>query len=138
MKKHLILLLLTLLLMSACSTPQDQTDGRTIEDILKEYQKTGEGEAAIPEPGEPLPLNEPDCFQDGDHPIGMSIAEQFTEITTYEEVMTWFCNGAVFEDILNALATEELTSVDAADSLKLIAAGMTWDEVWLELGLTEE
>lgn len=138
MKKFLISLLLIFMLLSACSTPEELPDGRTIEDILREYQKPGEGEAAISEPGEPLPITGPDCYQEGSHPIGMSIAEEFPEITTYEEVMTWFCNGAIFEDILNALATEELISVDANDSLQLIAAGLTWDEVWLELGLTEE
>jgi hypothetical protein len=140
MKKSLLLLFLLLIFLSACAAPEDQLDGRTIEDILHEYQKPGEGEAAIPdEPiSGPLPISGPDCYQDGEHPVGLGIAEQFSEITTYDEVMTWFCNGAIFEDILNALATEELTSVDADGSLQLIAAGLTWDEVWLELGLTEE
>ena len=136
MKKHLLILLLTVLLLAACSSPEELPDGRTIEDILREYQKPGEGEAAIP--GEPIPLSGPDCYQQGDHPIALSIAGQFPAVTTYEEVMTWFCNVADFEDTLNALATEELTAVDADDSLELIAAGMTWDEVWLELGVTEE
>lgn len=134
--KKLILLTLLLILLSACSSPDNQADGPTIDDILADYQKPGEGEAAIPE--EPLPTNDAECYEDGEHPIGVSIAEQFPAITTYKEVMHWFCNGALFEDILNALATEELTSIDADEILHMIAEGQTWNEVWLELGVTEE
>jgi hypothetical protein len=79
-----------------------------------------------------------DCFPDGIHPIGLSIAEQFSEITTYQEVMNWFCSGAEFEDILNALMTEELSEIEAENFLKMIADGNTWDDIWLELGITEQ
>jgi hypothetical protein len=52
--------------------------------------------------------------------------------------MTWFCSGAYFEDILNALMTEEMVEADADELLHMLAAGKTWDEIWLELGITEE
>ena len=51
--------------------------------------------------------------------------------------MNWFCSGAEFEDILNALVTEELSEIDAENLLKSIADGNTWDDIWLELGITE-
>jgi hypothetical protein len=79
-----------------------------------------------------------ECYPDGIHPIGLSIAEQFEEITTYQEVMNWFCSGAEFEDILNALLTEELSDGDAESFLIMIAEGATWDEIWLELGITDQ
>jgi len=85
-----------------------------------------------------MTISSSDCYTDGIHPIGESISDQFAIITTYEEVMGWFCNGASFEDILNALITEELTDVDAESTLYMVAEGYTWDEIWLELGVTEE
>ncbi len=90
------------------------------------------------------PLNEPDiasgveCYPDGIHPIGKSIADQFEGVTTYHEVMNWFCSGAEFEDILNALLTQELSNIEAEIFLVKIADGSTWDEIWLELGITEQ
>jgi hypothetical protein len=81
---------------------------------------------------------EVECYPDGIHPIGKSIAEQFDEITTYKEVMNWFCNGAEFVDILNALLTQELIDIEAEIFLIKIAGGSTWDEIWLELGITEQ
>lgn len=141
MKKILVILTVLIILLSACAQNEEPASDLTIEDILNEYQQpepeTGKGEAAIPEE-EQLPTNAADCYQDGNHPIGVSIAGQFKNITSYEEVMLWFCNGAEFEDILNALATEEITTVDAEEVLNMLADGMSWDEIWLELGVTEE
>ena len=78
------------------------------------------------------------CYQEGVHPIGLSIAEQFEDITSYKEVMSWFCSGAEFEDILNALMTAELTGADGGDLLEMVADGRTWDEIWLELGIIKQ
>jgi hypothetical protein len=77
------------------------------------------------------------CYEEGIHPIGLSIAEQFEDITSYKEVMSWFCQGAEFEDILNALMAEELSGADGESLLLMIASGKTWDEIWLELGITD-
>lgn len=79
-----------------------------------------------------------ECYPEDIHPIGMSIAEQFSNVTNYQEVMNWFCAGANFEDILNALLTEELIGMDAQNSLEKIATGNSWDDIWLELGITEQ
>jgi hypothetical protein len=70
--------------------------------------------------------------------MAVSIAEQYEEITSYDQIMTWFCNGALFEDILNALTTQELSGAQAEDLLLKISNGETWDQIWLELGITEE
>ena len=78
------------------------------------------------------------CETGTEHPIAVTIAEQYAYLTDYDEVIGWFCDGAVFEDILNALTTEELSGTDAGDVLLMVAEGMTWDEIWLELGITEE
>jgi hypothetical protein len=93
-------------------------------------------------PGDPIeentPTSGPDCYGPEIHPIGQSIAEQFEEATNYDQVMVWFCNGALFDDILTALQTEKLSGTPAKDLLKMQAGGMTWDQIWKEIGLTEE
>jgi hypothetical protein len=141
-KKYLTIALLLILLLTACSTTKNEEAGLSIEDILKEYQQPGaNGRDAsmtqlVDDPD--ANVNSPNCYTEGAHPIGASIAEQFPAVTSYDEVMLWFCNGALFEDILNALATEELSGVNAEATLRMIAEGFTWDEIWLELGVTDQ
>jgi len=77
----------------------------------------------------------PDCQAGEINPIGQSIADDYESIT-YEQVMTWFCNGAEFEDILVALETEAETDTTAGDMLKMLADGRTWEEIWQIVGLT--
>ena len=69
--------------------------------------------------------------------IGQSIAEDYA-FTTGQEVMSWFCNGADFEDILMALETEELNGTPAEDMLELRAEGLSWDDIWLIIGYVEQ
>jgi hypothetical protein len=78
----------------------------------------------------------PDCLGGEISPIGQSIAEDY-EFTDYAEVITWFCNGAEFEDILVALETESQTGTPAEEMLGMLADGFTWDEIWQTIGLTE-
>ena len=78
----------------------------------------------------------PNCLGDEVNPVGKSIAEDYT-FSSYEQVMTWFCNGAEFEDILVALETESQTGTPADEMLKMLAAGFTWDEIWQTIGLTD-
>ena len=124
MKIRNLLIVLAVLFLVACSTPEPtihQGAGGTSDRSVEPEETVG-----------------PDCYAEGIHPIAAGIAEDYAEITTYEEVMTWFCNGALFEDILNALTTEEITAVEADETLWQVAAGKTWNEIWLELGVTEE
>lgn len=78
----------------------------------------------------------PNCQGDEINPLGQSIAQEY-EFTSYEQVMTWYCKGAEFEDILAALETESQTGSPAGEMLKMLAAGATWDEIWQSIGLTE-
>lgn len=57
--------------------------------------------------------------------------------TSPAEISDWFCNGAEFEDIIIALETEDQTGIPAEDLLSMLAAGMTWEEIWQSIGLTE-
>jgi hypothetical protein len=69
--------------------------------------------------------------------LGQSIADDFA-FTSVEEVLTWFCAGAEFEDILVALQTEELSGVPAEEMLAMLADGLSWDDIWQTIGLTNE
>lgn len=90
---------------------------------------------AFPPP--PPETSGPDCYGTEPNEIGQGIAEKYKE-TNYEQIMTWFCNGAEFEDILVALQTEQLTEVPAEEMLTMLADDWTWDEIWQVIGLTEE
>jgi hypothetical protein len=77
-----------------------------------------------------------DCPSDEINPIGQSIADDY-EIASYEQVITWFCDGAEFEDILVALETEAQTDTSAGEMLQMLADGFTWEEIWTLVGLTD-
>jgi hypothetical protein len=77
-----------------------------------------------------------DCLGGVINPIGESIAEDF-ETVDYLQVIDWFCSGAEFEDILVALETEALTDTSASDMLQMLADGLTWDEIWQSVGVTD-
>ena len=76
------------------------------------------------------------CAGDGINPIGQAIADDY-ESANYEQVMTWFCNGAEFDDIMVALETEAQTNATANDMLKMLSDGFTWDEIWQDAGLVQ-
>lgn len=75
------------------------------------------------------------CTETDPHPVGQEIAETYD--VTYEEVMTWFCSGYTFDDILIALETSEATNVKAGDLLAM-SKEMSWEEVWVEVGFTQQ
>ena len=78
----------------------------------------------------------PNCLGDKVNPIGQAIADEY-EIASYSQVMTWFCSGAEFEDILVALETEYQTDTSADDMLQMLAAGFSWNDIWLTTGFTD-
>jgi hypothetical protein len=67
------------------------------------------------------------------HSIGESISKTF-EIP-YEEVMRFFCDGYKFEEILLALETQAQTEVSAESILQMRDDGLSWDQIWHDLGL---
>ena len=77
-----------------------------------------------------------DCPSSVAHELGAAIARDH-DFTSTEQVMTWFCDGAEFEDILVALETAEQTGASAEEMLVMLAAGLTWEEIWKEVGLTD-
>jgi hypothetical protein len=72
------------------------------------------------------------CTETNPHPVGQSIAESFN--LTYEEVMTWFCSGYTFEEILLALQTSRQTDLPAEELLEM-SQSKSWEEIWEETDL---
>lgn len=73
------------------------------------------------------------CTETDPHPVGQSIADTYG--TSYEEVMTFFCTGVPFEDIVLAYQTAELANIPVEDVLTLWYDFGDWEEVWAELDL---
>jgi hypothetical protein len=84
----------------------------------------------------PVETAEPTCLGDNVSPIGKAIADQYKS-ASYKQIMTWFCNGAEFEDILVALETEIQTDTTADEILQMLAEGFSWEDIWLITGLTD-
>ena len=138
MKKNLITLILVVFIFAGCAGNSSPSDEHS-DTGQPRNSTTAESEDAVVI-GQPIPINgesAAECLAAEEHPIASSIAADYADITTYDEVLGWFCNGAMFEDILNALLTEELTQVDAGNVLVMVAQGQSWDEIWLELGVTQ-
>lgn len=76
-----------------------------------------------------------DCFATERHKVGESIAATFE--VPYEQVITWFCQGSEFADILLALQTSEETGLPVEELLEKRAGGQSWDEIWKEIGLVD-
>jgi len=77
----------------------------------------------------------PHCYGPETHSIGDAIADKFN--LPYEQVMTWFCSGYEFEDILLALQTHQQMETSIERLLEMRAEGNTWDEIWQQIDLTE-
>ena len=72
------------------------------------------------------------CTEVDPHPVGVSIAEKFD--VSYERVMTWFCGGYSFDEILVALQTSGMSD-RAPEELLAMRANKSWDQIWTELGI---
>lgn len=142
----LIPALLVTLLMSACGSPQSQsseqvppTASAPLQSVVEPTPESTQETAPTPAQTEPSSdaTAPPTCLGDEISPIGQAVADEY-ESASYEQVMTWFCNGAEFEDIIVALETESQTDTSAEEMLQMLADGFTWDEIWQMVGLTEE
>ena len=110
MKKNttilLILLLTGSLLLSAC---QDST-------IKASYFNARDD--ASEKAADEVVNDNTNCSALNPHPMAESIVEQFE--VAYEQVMTWYCDGYAFSDILLALETAKLVDQDVPDLLSLL------------------
>ena len=150
-----IISLLLLLLLTGCGTEllksgQNTSREQTVaEDGSSEGAPVGDTDTGEPDEdtstdgssGEPVedgsgpePTENPEtnCSSLNPHPMAEGMAEQFD--VTYDEVMTWYCDGYAFSDILLALETELLVDQSAEELLSMFD-NQTWEEIWVELGV---
>ena len=90
---------------------------------------------AEPSPPPASPTVDINCTDTNPHPVGESIAETFD--VPYEDVMTWFCGGETFDDILLALQTSQLADRPVEEILEM-KNDVGWEQTWEALGLTQE
>ncbi len=116
MRKLTAILLILSLFLAGCATlpekPASPPDGNTTStddtshsDSLPPVPHTIENE----EGQEEITI----CLTDPEHPLSKQIAADYPAITSYQQVMGWFCSGVEFEDILTALQTEEISNYPA-------------------------
>ena len=108
------------------------TELPTSTDVVEQNNQNTDVPAAM-EAAEPT---EPVCPGEDVNRIGQGIADEY-QFTDYEEVMSWFCKGAEFEDILVALQSEEQSDFPAEEMLAMLAEGLSWEDIWLVVGLME-
>ena len=150
MKMRVLLnLLIVAFLVVACAAP---TDTVPLSPTEKPATATAQEQPVVPtrtidagqvaqepqQPEETKPVETPEAECPGEtiNNIGQGIADEY-EFASYKDVMTWFCSGAEFEDILVALQTEDQTGTPTEEILVMLADGFTWEEIWLVIGLTE-
>jgi hypothetical protein len=143
-----VLVLVLGVVMSACSTPAGPAPSGEATAVEGSGVPQGTGTApeasdTSPQPGvSPGPTEEPqvgttgetNCTGTNPHPVGQSIADTYD--VSYEQVMTWFCDGYGFGEITLALETAKVaTDYTAGDLLASKGQGKGWGKVWQELGL---
>lgn len=136
-RRHLLFVSLALLLaVTACNLSplrSEAPDGNP----QPGSQSAPDAQTASPPSGEDAQAGESavdtDCTDLNPHPIGASIAADYE--VSYEQVMTWFCSGYSFENILIALETSEAVDVPAEALLEMLLE-KEWEEIWVEVGLT--
>jgi hypothetical protein len=136
MKTRFAIFISLIFIVAAC-TAQETPQGEIIPPEEPLPSETPDQIEEIVFPSPPPETSGPDCYGTEANEIGLGITENY-EGTIYEQVMTWFCNGAEFEDILVALQTEQLSNVPAEEMLIMLADDWTWEEIWQVIGLTEE
>ena len=135
-KRIIMSLVVVALLLGACGTESSAPVAERSSALPEAGSTVVEEPSAAVEEGEAPELVPTDCLNGEVSPIGQSIADDY-ETVSYGQVVTWFCNGAEYEDILVALETEALTDTTAEETLKMLADGFTWEEIWQLVGLTD-
>jgi hypothetical protein len=135
-----LLLALLMLGLAACAPAGQGSDGGlqvpspANEDALPVAPPAADDPQPLVGPEESLPVFA--CTETNPHPMGQSIVETYDDVS-YEQVMTWFCDGYTFDDILVALETSEATDVPAAVLLEMLWE-KSWEEIWQETGFLQE
>ena len=108
------------------------SEGEATEPADDEADEGEEGEPEDDETGEDQAGR---CVGVELHPRGNALGESYEVL--YEDVMTWFCDGYGFGEIMHALETSRASeaSVSAEELLAMKTEMGGWGTVWQEVGL---
>ena len=131
-----LLLILLMAGLAACAPAGQSSDGgmQAPPPASDEVQPVSPPAVVDAAPEESLPVFA--CTETNPHPMGQSIVKMYDEVK-YEQVMTWFCDGYTFDDILVALETSAATDVPAPVLLEMLWE-KSWEEIWQEIGFLQE
>ena len=131
--RNLTILLFMVVLLTACSasTP-DQIEGPTLAPTAEAWKEIGAEADSGPEFEVGADESLTRCTEIDPHPLGESIAEKFD--VSYERVMTWFCSGHTFDEILIAIQTSGMSDRSVEELLSM-RQSRSWDQIWVELGI---
>jgi len=132
-KKPFLTVLLAFVLMAftGCGAPQARNDAP--DGMVQPVPPT-----ALPQPSSEVQDTSADpdnCADNNSHPIAQSIATTYA--VSYQQVMTWFCSGYSFENILIALETSEAVDVPAEALLEMLHE-KEWEEIWADVGFSAD
>jgi hypothetical protein len=143
MKKAVLLIFISILLLSGCRPSTEPEQGSDPANSHLTSEPADPGDLATPEsiPGAQETRTEEEiqqdidaCYANPNHPIGQQIAAQYPEFD-YTKIMDWFCGGFEFEDILTALQTAEISEFHPEILLTMLEYGQSWEQIWAEIGL---
>lgn len=150
-KTNRCVLLLVVSFLAACggsAAPQPSATYQTDSGVLDTAQPAGSGSNTPELPAATVftlatqsgsdtavvtPTVDINCTETNPHPVGQSIAQTYH--TSYEEVMTFFCTGVPFEDIVLGYQTAKAAGIEVEEALTLWYDLGSWEEVWIELGI---
>ena len=132
MKKYLIIGVILSVMLGAAGC---QEDGLKSAAYQSQPEVAANAEAEVEAEVDAGVNPETDCSTLNPHPLAQGMVETFD--VSYDEVMTWYCDGYAFSDILLALETSDLADIPVLDLLPL-TENQSWDEIWDDLGVSHE
>ncbi len=125
-KTSLVITLLLGVMLGACKEEIKQNS----------FEPPGRKQILETETADEEKISDIHCADPDPHPMGESIAEKFE--VSYEQVMTWYCGGDAFSDILLALETTKLVEDQEVETLLERLENESWEEIWGDLGVNPE
>lgn len=132
MKKYLIIGVILSVMLGAAGCQGDSLKSAAYE---SRPEVAADAEAEVDAAADAGVNPETDCSTLNPHPLAQGMVETFD--VSYDEVMTWYCDGYAFSDILLALETSDLADIPVLDLLPL-TEHQSWDEIWDDLGVSHE
>ena len=133
--------LLLVLFLTGCGTETLKSAQNSPQEEVIAEEESGEEIMASGSEGEtsgddsqvkPTENPETNCSALNPHPMAEGMAETFE--VSYDQVMTWYCDGSAFSDILLALETDQLVDQSPEELLSMLEDS-TWEEIWQDLGV---